>query len=188
MWNPDLFKRALDFAAQAHGEQKVSGSGHPYVVHVTKVAMEVLHACAHGEATQPLDADLAVTCALLHDSMEDAGITDERLTLLFGSAVAKGVRALTKNDQLPKAERMADSLARIRQQPREVWMVKLADRITNLEPPPPDWSLEKRRRYLDEAAEIHRALGTAHTGLAERLADKMQAYARHCQAPVETSD
>jgi hypothetical protein len=41
-WNQDEFKRALDFAARAHGEQKVPGSGFPYLVHLTKVATENL--------------------------------------------------------------------------------------------------------------------------------------------------
>src|SRR4051794_8206536 len=44
----DLFARALDFAARVHGGQKVPGSKFPYVVHVAKVAMEVL-AATEGE-------------------------------------------------------------------------------------------------------------------------------------------
>lgn len=50
-------------------------------------------------------------------------------------------------DQTDKWERkklqMQDSLRRIKSQPREVWMVKMADRITNLQPPPGHWSEEK---------------------------------------------
>lgn len=177
MWNQDLFKRALDFAAKAHGDQKVPGNGFPYVVHLAKVATEVLHACT---AEPALDVNLAMACALLHDSLEDAGVTPETLAREFGQAVADGVRALTKNEALPKAEQMADSLRRIRLQPREVWLVKLGDRITNLEPPPAHWTQEKRRRYLAEAAEIHAALADAHAGLASRLAQKMREYEAHC--------
>jgi (p)ppGpp synthase/HD superfamily hydrolase len=177
MWDPDLFKRALDFAARAHGEQKVPGNGFPYVVHLVKVAAEVLHACA-GDPS--LDADLALVCALGHDSLEDAGVTYEALAEEFGVAAANGVRALTKDESLPKPARMADSLRRIRQEPREVWLVKLADRVTNLEPPPPGWSLEKRRVYLTEAGEIHAALEEAHSALAARLMQKMREYEAYC--------
>ncbi len=176
-WNQDLFKRALDFAARAHGEQKVPGTGAPYVVHVTKVATEVLWA----SQTDVLDVELAMACALLHDTIEDAGVSRQTLERDFGPEVAQGVAALTKDDSLPKAERMADSLRRIRLEPRAIWAVKLADRITNLEPPPATWSREKRQAYLAEAREILKALRGASPALEGRLADKAQAYEVHCR-------
>lgn len=176
-WNQDLFKEALDFAAAQHGEQKVPGSGYPYVVHVIKVATEVLHAIGDDAA---FNVDLAMTCALLHDSVEDAGVTLEALTARFGTRVAAGVSALTKDSSVPKGERMADALRRIRAQPREIWVVKLADRVTNLEPPPPQWPVEKRAAYRVEAQAIHDALHEAHAGLAARLASKIAEYERFC--------
>jgi (p)ppGpp synthase/HD superfamily hydrolase len=175
-WNQDAFKRALDFAARAHGSQLVPGSGFPYVVHVTKVATEVLRAAAD----ERFAVDLAVQCALLHDTIEDAGITPAQLLAEFGAAVADGVLALTKNEQLPKAERMADSLARIAAAPREIAIVKLADRITNLEPPPPAWSSDKRRAYRDEAALIRDTLRGRCATLEARLDQKLLEYQRHC--------
>jgi (p)ppGpp synthase/HD superfamily hydrolase len=170
-WNQDLFKRALDFAAVAHGEQKVPGKPYSYVVHLVKVATEVL--CV---ADGSFDVDLALQCALLHDSVEDAGVKVETLRAEFGERVAAGVQALTKDEAVPKAGRMADSLRRIRLQPREVWMVKLADRITNLEPAPAHWSAEKKEQYRAEAREIHGALSGGHAGLAARLREKIAAY------------
>ncbi len=177
MWNQDLYKRALDFAARAHGDQKVPGSGFPYVVHVTKVAMEVLHATRDGA----LRADLAMPCALLHDCIEDGGPTWEApLRAEFGDAVADGVRALSKDAAVAKPDRMADALRRIRAQPKEIWAVKLADRITNLEPPPPAWTPEKRRRYLAEAKQILDALRGASASLEERFEQKMREYEAYC--------
>ncbi len=172
-WNQDLFKRALDFAAQHHGSQKVPGSGHPYVVHVTKVATEVLHAIGDDPT---FDVDLAMACALLHDVIEDAGVIPEDVAAAFGQATADGVRALTKDITLPKERRMPDSLERIVKQPKEVWLVKLADRITNLEPAPAHWSLEKRRAYRDEAVIIIETLRAAHAGLAARFEVKLREY------------
>jgi (p)ppGpp synthase/HD superfamily hydrolase len=178
MWSQDLYKKALDFAAQAHGTQKVPGNGFPYVVHLTKVAMETMASCVNDPSA---DINLAMTCALLHDCMEDAGVTADQLTVTFGPAVAAGVQALTKDDSLPKEAGMADSLARIRRQPREVWMVKLGDRITNLEPPPSGWTLEKRRRYLEEARLILRSLQGASALLETRIAEKIAAYEEYCR-------
>lgn len=170
-WNQDLFKRTLDFAAKAHGAQQVPGSGFPYVVHLVKVATEVLR-----EADGSFDVDFAMQCALLHDCVEDAGVSVAALRAEFGAGVADGVSALTKDHAVPKPERMADALRRIHGQPREVWMVKLADRITNLEPAPPSWTAEKRRAYLVEAQLIHDELHEAHAGLAARLREKIAGY------------
>ena len=176
-WDQDLFKRALDFAARAHGAQQVPGSGFPYVVHVTKVATEVMLACQDGG----LEPNLAMACALLHDTVEDAGVALPVLEQEFGPAVALGVQALTKDPALPKAQRMADSLRRIRHQPREVWAVKLADRVSNLEPPPPDWSLDKRRAYLAEAHLILEALRGGSPALEARLLTKASLYEQWCR-------
>jgi (p)ppGpp synthase/HD superfamily hydrolase len=179
----DLFKRALDFAAAKHGDQRVPGSGFPDVVHVTKVAMEVLAAT---EEEPGFDRDLALTCALLHDTVEDAedaataDATRAEIRSDFGARAADGVEALTKTGSGSKAEQMRDSLRRISAQPREVWLVKLADRITNLEPPPADWPLEKRRRYLEEAKEILVELGSGSPALSRRFEQKLEEYRAFC--------
>jgi guanosine-3',5'-bis(diphosphate) 3'-pyrophosphohydrolase len=191
-FDPDLYKRALDLAARVHGpnaargkeEQRVPGSGAPYVVHVVKVAMEVLAAT---EREAGFDRDLAVACALLHDAIEDSEpevVKEEvraRIREEFGDLVLSGVEALTKDLALPKHERMTDCLRRIQDSPREVWLVKLADRITNLEPPPEEWSLDKRRRYLEEANEILAALGAASDGLRRRFENKLVEYEQYCR-------
>ncbi len=179
----DLFKRALDFAAAKHGRKEVPGSGFPYVVHVTKVAMEVLAAT---EEEPGFDRDLALTCALLHDTVEDADPPETADTIRaeirrdFGTRVADGVEALTKIGNGSKTDQMRDSLRRIRLQPREIWLVKLADRITNLEPPPADWPPEKRQRYLGEAREILAELGSASPALSRRFELKLEEYRAFC--------
>ena len=81
-----------------------------------------------------------------------------------------------KNPELAKSRRLADSLDRIKAQPREIWMVKLADRITNLQPPPVHWTQAKILKYRDEAIEIHTHLQSASPFLALRLAAKIQNY------------
>ncbi len=171
-WNPDLYQRALRFAAQAHGDQKMPGSGHPYVVHLSMVCAEVLR-------VPGLDTDLALQCALLHDILEDTATTVDEVLQTFGPDVLTGVQALTKRADLPKDEAMQDSLRRILECPPEVAAVKLADRITNLQPPPSHWSAEKRRAYQDEARLIHRQLASRCPVLGERLAAKIEAYAEY---------
>ena len=174
LWTPDTYTKAWNFAADAHRGQLVPGTKRPYINHLGNVAMEMIRALA---ATPTVEKpDLAVQCALLHDTIEDTAVTYEVIEETFDSGVAAGVLALSKNPELPKAEQMADSLARIRQQPGEVWMVKLADRISNLQGPPRHWGQEKILRYETEARMILEALGAANGWLAQRLEEKIVAY------------
>ena len=180
MWDPDRYQRALTFAATKHADQREPGHGHPYVVHVCKVAMEVQRAAF---VDRTFDVDLAVTAALLHDTLEDTTTSFDELAQAFGEEVALAVDALTKKggDDVPKEQRMLDSLARIRARPCAVWVVKLADRITNLDEPPSSWSLDKRRRYQSEARTILSQLRGGCAPLEERLASKIDDYARWCR-------
>ena len=172
MYSADLYARALAFAARAHGAQQTA-HGVPYVVHLCCVAMELERAL---RAEPGHDEDLAIACALLHDAVEDTETTEAQVASEFGAVVARGVRALSKDDVLAKALRLDDSLARIAKEPSEVAMVKLADRITNLGPPPPQWSAEKRTSYKAEAQRIHDALAAASPFLAARLRERIAAY------------
>ena len=174
MWSQEKYLKALDFAARAHGTQQVPGKEYSYVVHLCNVCMEVLAAFT---VSGTFDADLALQCALLHDTIEDTEMEYADIEQHFGSAVARGVLALTKDKTLPKTRQLADSLERIRQQPDEIGMVKLADRITNLQPPPSFWTKEKIRLYGAEAGEILTALVHCSTYLAERLKSKIAGYA-----------
>ena len=84
--------------------------------------------------------------------------------------MADGALALTKNKCLEKTAQMEDSLLRIRQQMPEIRMVKLADRIINLQPPfPPHWNIEKICQYRQEAITIYKALKDASPYLSRRL-------------------
>jgi (p)ppGpp synthase/HD superfamily hydrolase len=171
MFAPDRYVVALRFAAERHLTQKEPGCELPYLVHVTSVAAEVIAALP--------DSDLAITCALLHDIVEDTPTTLAEVSERFGADVAAGVGALTKNAALPKSEQMSDSLRRIREQPHAIWCVKLADRITNLAAPPHYWTREKCAAYRDEAIAIADALGAANALLHDRLRAKIAAYAAY---------
>lgn len=175
MWSPDRYLAALHFAADRHADQRVPGSDRPYLVHVVAVAAEVMR----GHALAPLpDPDLAIACALLHDVVEDTATSEAEVAAAFGAEVAAGVAALSKDPALPKDQQLDDSLARIRTCSPEVWAVKLADRITNLQEPPPHWSAAKRVSYRADAERILTALADGHAPLAARLRERIDAYGR----------
>jgi (p)ppGpp synthase/HD superfamily hydrolase len=179
-WSPDAFAKAWHFASLCHAGQTYAGpeegQAFDYLTHVGSVAMELVWALP----TAPnADGDLAVQCAALHDVIEDTNATYDLVAESFGRDVADGVLALSKDPTLStKTEQMADSLHRIRQQPKEIWMVKMADRITNLEPPPYHWDDVKIEAYRQEAIVIHDALHTANEALANRLQEKIEQYKR----------
>ena len=175
-WSQETYLKVSRFAAERHNGQLFPGKDElPYLYHLTLVAMEVI-AALDVEPAIPRNGELTLTCALLHDTIEDTETTYEEIEQTFGKAVAEGVLALTKDEKLPKADRMTDSLQRILAQPPEIAMVKLADRITNLQPPPAHWTPEKCARYLEEAKLIYDALHEASPFLADRLQQKMQSY------------
>lgn len=173
MWSQDTYLAALRFAAEAHSGQTITGTDLPYLLHLSLVGMEVI-AALHAEPGH--DADLAVQCALLHDVIEDTPVGYAEVAARFGAAVADGVLALTKDPALPKDQQMADSLARIQLQPPSVWLVKLADRICNLQPPPAHWTPAKAAAYRAEAELIAHTLGEASPLLAARLRAKIAGY------------
>lgn len=180
LFSQEAYLRAFNFAAERHLGQKVPGTEYAYLHHLSLVAMETLAAIAEEPVDDP---NLSVLCSLLHDILEDTETTYEEVESRFGRAVADGVRALTKNPDLPKAAQMPDSLRRLLEQPREVQLVKLADRTTNLQPPPSYWTPEKVARYKAEAEVILKTLGPASRPLRERLAHKIATYPPSGSAP-----
>ncbi|MCK7539411.1 MAG: hypothetical protein MZV63_55150 [Marinilabiliales bacterium] len=79
----------------------------------------------------------AIQTALLHDTIEDTATTRAELEERFGEDIAEAVWALTKDPKLLKDYRLTDvPWRRSGNAGKEVWAVKLADRITNLQKPP----------------------------------------------------
>ena len=178
MFSQENYIEVLNFAALAHGEQKTP-KGLPYLAHITCVAMEVINACEKSQLEQN-KTDLAISCALLHDVIEDTNITYNEIYVKFGDKIANGVEALTKDKtKSTKQEQMKDSLERLLAQPYEIQMVKLADRITNLGIPPKHWDNEKMKKYQEEASLILSCLKNSNVYLAKRLEEKIEEYKKY---------
>jgi guanosine-3',5'-bis(diphosphate) 3'-pyrophosphohydrolase len=115
----------------------------------------------------------------LHDTIEDTDTTLEELEEKFGLVVLVCVKALTKDKSLPKEQQMQDSLDRIKKLPKEVWAVKLADRITNMQKPPAKWDIQKKIAYQAEAQIILEALGSGNEYLGKRLDERIKDYSKY---------
>ena len=172
----ELYQKAIIFAGEKHSEQKVPGTNANYLVHISNVAMEVLTAY---NFDNDFDINLAIQVAILHDTIEDTNTDFEEIKNKFGENIATGVQALTKDEKLKsKKERMIDSLNRINQLQKEIGIVKIADRITNLQRPPKHWSKEKIVSYYEEAKLISSTLTKKNNYLNQRLSSKILEYGK----------
>ncbi|WP_201353189.1 HD domain-containing protein [Hydrogenimonas urashimensis] len=172
--NTDLYHKALRLAAWAHYGQ-VTKFGDPYVTHPVAAGYEIIAAQAAGET---FNVDLAVITALLHDVVEKSDVTLKSIRKDFGKSVAEGVEAMTKNEILPKEEQLKDSLVRILEQPREIAMAKLADRISSMLPVSSEWSVMKIETITANANLILQMLAEASPWLSKRLEKKIALYER----------
>lgn len=172
----EIYQTAMKYAGEQYKDQKVSGTQSSYLLHLSNVAMEVLMAY---NASADFDLKYAIQLAILHDAIEDTDSTYKEISELFGVEVAEGVQALTKDESLPtKDEQMLDSLNRIERLKDEVGLVKLADRITNLQEPPKHWPKEKVIRYVGEAKLISEKLKMKNTYLGDRIDIKIKEYGK----------
>ncbi len=123
-----LVREAFKFADEAHLGQ-FRASGEPYITHPIAVAA----VCASWR----LDSQ-AVMAALMHDAMEDCGVTKPELIERFGAPTADLVDGLTKLDKLQfstreqsQAESFRKMLLAMARDVRVI-LVKLADRLHNM--------------------------------------------------------
>jgi guanosine-3',5'-bis(diphosphate) 3'-pyrophosphohydrolase len=147
---------AAKFAAEKHANQKRKGAaGEPYINHLIEVAQLV------ASATPEPDSNL-VLAALLHDTVEDTGVTAEELTEQFGHDVATLVLEVTDDKSLPKAERKRRQVEHAATLSARAQTIKLADKISNLRSiltsPPADWDYERKRQYFEWGKSVVDAL------------------------------
>ncbi|MBW8828734.1 MAG: bifunctional (p)ppGpp synthetase/guanosine-3',5'-bis(diphosphate) 3'-pyrophosphohydrolase [Burkholderiales bacterium] len=155
-------REAYRFADEAHLGQ-FRASGEPYITHPIAVA----GLCADWK----LDAQ-AIMAALMHDAMEDCGVTKAELIERFGAPTADLVDGLTKLDKLQfstREESQAESFRKMllaMARDVRVILVKLADRLHNMrtmEAMAPAKRTRIARETLDIYAPIAHRLGLNQT-------------------------
>lgn len=124
------FDEAVCFAVRAHAGQCRKADHSPYILH----PMETAAICA----TVSTDPEL-LAAAVLHDTVEDCGVSLEELSARFGPRVARLVAAETedKRRDLPPAEswrlRKEESLERLaRETDPAAQILWLGDKLSNL--------------------------------------------------------
>ena len=154
----DNVRSAYKFADAAHLGQ-LRNSGEPYITHPIAVALQC--------ALWKLDAQ-ALMAALLHDAIEDCGVTKVELIERFGAPVAELVDGLTKLEKLEfntREENQAESFRKMllaMARDVRVILIKLADRSHNMRTlgnAPRDKWARISRETLDIYAPIAHRLG-----------------------------
>jgi len=143
---------AARFAAERHAAQRRKGrSAEPYVNHLLEVA-ELL-----ARTADELDINLIVA-ALLHDSIEDAGVTRAELAERFGEDVAALVAEVTDDKSLLKEARKALQVQNAPNKSPRAQALSTADKIANIRSiatsPPTGWSFERRVDYVRWARQV----------------------------------
>lgn len=150
----DLIERAYALAEEAHAPQRRE-DGQPYIVHPLAVA-DIL-------AGYRLDAATVAT-ALLHDTVEDTGVTLAELEKRFGKEVARlvdGVTKLTRLELQSERTKQAENFRKLvlaMSEDIRVLIVKLADRLHNMRTIGAVAKPEKRVRTARETLEIYAPL------------------------------
>jgi GTP diphosphokinase / guanosine-3',5'-bis(diphosphate) 3'-diphosphatase len=149
----DLVVRAGRLAEEVHRGQ-VRRSGEPYFTHPLAVAGIVAHL--------GLDAR-SVAAAILHDAVEDTGLSLEEVERRFGPEVSAIVDGVTKLDRLQFDSKEAQQAATVRKMlvamasDWRVLVIKLADRLHNMRTIAvmPEW---KQKRTAQETLDIYAPL------------------------------
>jgi GTP pyrophosphokinase len=145
--------KAFHVAEDAHAGQ-FRRSGEPYINHPMAVATIL--------AGLGMD-DMTIGAALLHDAVEDTGLTVEDLERDFGQKIALLVDGVTKLERVRFESKEAQEAATMRKMlismakdPR-VLLIKLADRLHNMRTiaAMPEW---KQKRTAQETLDIYAPL------------------------------
>ena len=158
---------AASTAAHWHAKQRRKGTaGEPYIDHLLEVAALV------AEATGGNDPNLVIA-ALLHDAIEDQGITRAAISQKFGEDVASLVQEVSDDKSLPQAGRKRLQVEEAPKKSKRAKILKLADKISNVaaigRDPPSGWSVERQRQYVQWGRDVVAGLRDAAPELEARF-------------------
>ncbi len=119
-----MIDEAREFATKAHEGQVRKGTHRPYIVHPIEVA----------EIVSSITKDKEViSAAFLHDTIEDCkGVTKDLLTKRFSKRVADLVGQESEDKTKTWHERKAATIEHLKTAPREVRIIALADKLSNM--------------------------------------------------------
>ena len=148
----DQVLAAAVFSADKHqGQVRKDFQGSPYITHPLTVA-KVLWEIGGVRETHTLVA------AILHDTLEDTRTTPSEIRELFGEDILSIVTEVSDNKSLEKLERKRLQVIHASELSLPAKLIKLGDKLVNcrdiLISPPRDWDINRRREYIQWAADV----------------------------------
>ena len=138
--SPRLIK-AHQIAAIAHSSQRRKSDNSPYVNHLIDVQYLLLN------LANVYDEDILIV-GILHDVIEDTDVNKNVLLQEFGSRITRLVAALTDDKSLTLEQRRIHILKKLKNAPRSIKLVKLADICSNAAAIPQHWDDNRIREYF----------------------------------------
>ena len=173
LWNKEKVYETVMYAMEVHKNLSMKGNDKiPFSAHFVNVMLNAIN-FIEGEN---VDRTLIIQLALLHDSIEDAGLKYEDIESKFGKTVADGGLALSRDENIAYEKQIPDCVERIKLQPKEVAIVKMADRLFNIRGRATSWTKEKQDRYKIEAQFICDELGYCSQNLKQALQKAIDIY------------
>lgn len=161
-----LFIDAARFAAVRHSDQKRKGVyGEPYINHLLEVA--------HLLSLEGIEDQEVLAAAVLHDAVEDVGVTFDELEERFGKRVTSLVREVTDDMRLNSELRKQIEVAEAPNMTEAAQAIKVADKLSNVRAiytsPPEGWSIGRKRDYCDFARVLVQSCPQAPPSLVGRF-------------------
>lgn len=170
-----MFEEAVQFATKAHKGQIRKGTKKPYIVHPLEVADIV--------ATMTSDEEI-LSAAVLHDTIEDcAGVTEEILRAHFGERVASLVAGESEDKSKSWEERKGTTIRRLKEESRELQMIALADKLSNMRDIDRDYPVMGESLWMQFRMHSKHAIGWYYKGVMESLQEQFQdvpAFQEYC--------
>lgn len=170
-----MVDEAIDFATKAHEGQLRKGTKRPYIVHPIEV----------GDIVSSMTSDEEIiSAAILHDTIEDcAGVTREIIAETFSERVASLVDAESEDKTKTWMERKGATIEGLKVAPREVQMIGLADKLSNMRDIDRDYQKVGEKLWERFRMKDKKMIGWYYYGIMEALMcfKGIPAYEEYCR-------
>ena len=161
-----MINKAIEFATRAHAGQFRKGTRRPYIVHPIEVGDIV--------STMTQDEEI-ISAAVLHDTIEDCeGVSREILAREFSERVAGIVAQESEDKTKTWMERKSATIEHIRNAPREVQMVGLADKLSNMRDIDRDYPVYREELWNRFRMKDKKIIGWYYIGIRDGLKDAFE--------------
>lgn len=171
-----MVNRAIEFATKAHEGQFRKGTKRPYIVHPVEVGDIV--------STMTMDEEV-ISAAVLHDTIEDCeGVSEGLLAQEFSERVAHMVAQESEDKSKTWMERKSATIESLKDAPREVQMIGLADKLSNMRDIDRDYPVMGEELWNRFRMKDKHMIGWYYKGIRDALKEAFEgvaAYEEYCR-------